>query len=287
MRVTRLAMLACVAALVVVTAAPASAVGPQGAGPGGALGGPLGIGAGSRAGYFAVLCAFSHRNRDDMIVFPGQPGRSHDHTYFGNTSTDASSTLNSLRAAGSTCLMRGDQAAYWVPTLMVDGKAVQPLGAIVYYVRRTSDAVQPFPPGLRMIAGDATARTAQSSEVTSWRCAYFGGAGSSVPNCRLPILQLRVRFPDCWDGVHLDAADHKGHMAYSTGGTCPSSHPVAVPGIQLVVQYTVAGGSGTELSSGGQFSGHADFVNAWDQQALTQLVDRFLNHSRQPQQTFV
>ena len=195
-----------------------------------------------------------------MIVFPGQPGRSHDHTYFGNTSTNASSTLASLQASGSTCLARGDRAAYWVPTLAVKGKVVQPLGATIYYVRRTTNPVQPFPPGFRMIAGDATARTAQSIDVTSWKCGLFGGGTSSVPSCRFPTVQLRVRFPDCWDGTHLDVADHKAHMAYSSGGTCPASHPVALPGLLLDVVYPVTGGPTTVLSSGGQFSGHADFV---------------------------
>ena len=52
-------------------------------------------------GYFAVPCQFSHRNQDDPIVFPGRPGRSHDHTYFGNTSTDANSTPASLSASHS------------------------------------------------------------------------------------------------------------------------------------------------------------------------------------------
>src|ERR671936_92709 len=52
--------------------------------------------------YFAVVCDFSHMNHDDMIVFPGMPGLSHMHTYFGNTTTNASSTPASLRASGST-----------------------------------------------------------------------------------------------------------------------------------------------------------------------------------------
>ena len=45
-----------------------------------------------RAGYFAVACGFSHRNQDDPIVYPRERGRSHDHTYFGNSSTNAFST---------------------------------------------------------------------------------------------------------------------------------------------------------------------------------------------------
>src|SRR5438034_2889321 len=41
---------------------------------------------------FVSGCRFSHRNTDDPIVFPGQPGKSHDHTFIGNDSTDAFST---------------------------------------------------------------------------------------------------------------------------------------------------------------------------------------------------
>src|SRR5215218_9263245 len=60
-------------------------------------------------GYFAVVCGFSHRNQDDPIVFPRRRGRSHDHTYFGNTSTNAFSTTASLRSAGrTTCQLRED-----------------------------------------------------------------------------------------------------------------------------------------------------------------------------------
>jgi Domain of unknown function (DUF1996) len=230
--------------------------------------------------YFAVLCGFSHFNQDDPIVFPNQPGRSHDHTYFGNTSTNASSTPASLRASGqTTCRPRADTAAYWAPTLFVGGSPVTPRYAIAYYVRRTLDAVRPFPAGLKMIAGNAAARTPQDARVTFWSCGAES-ISSSVPNCltgRQGALRLKVTFPDCWDGRRLDSADHKSHMAYSSGGRCPSTHPVEVPGLVLVIEYPVAGGARAELASGGQFSGHADFVNAWDQRTLAALVDRYLN----------
>ena len=75
---------------------------------------------------------------DDPIVFPRQPGRSHDHTYFGARSTDAFSTPASLREDGrTTCRLRADTAAYWAPTLLVDGRAVEPLAVVAFYVRRT------------------------------------------------------------------------------------------------------------------------------------------------------
>jgi hypothetical protein len=231
------------------------------------------------AGYFAVACGFSHRNTDDPIVFPGQAGRSHDHTYFGNTSTNASSTPASLRAAGrTTCRLGADTAAYWAPTLLIGGRAIEPLGAVVYYVRRTFAQVQAFPAGLEVIAGNAAAQSAQSRQVTFWSCGRT--ISTTVPTCstgRRSSLRLQVNFPNCWDGSRLDSADHKSHMAYSADGRCSDSHPVEVPAISLVIYYGVAGGPQTELSSGGQLSGHADFVNAWDQRALEALVDRYLN----------
>jgi Domain of unknown function (DUF1996) len=227
-------------------------------------------------------CGFSHWNQDDPIVFPRQPGRSHSHTYFGNRSTNASSTPASLRRnGGTTCVERADKAAYWVPTLFVDGKAVAPLGVVAQYLRRTYELVEPFPAGLKMIAGDSNARRAQSQRVTSWSCAAKGSRRSSTmpacPDGRSGRLILRVAFPDCWDGKRLDSATHQSHVAYSSKGVCSGSHPVEMPALSLFVRYGVRGGPTTELASVGQFSGHADFVNAWNQRKLARLLQRYLN----------
>jgi len=234
---------------------------------------------------FVSVCGFSHRAADDPIVFPGAPGRSHDHSFVGNRSTSAGSTLESLLAAGSTCRRAGDTAAYWMPTLLVDGRAVAPLGATIYYRRRTVEAVRPFPQGLKVIAGDAAATSPQPRGVTFWSCGAVGGVppSSTVPTCpagRRTTLRLHVRFPDCWDGRSLDSADHRSHMAYARRGRCPSTHSVAVPAIALIYRYQVAGGPGTELASGGQFSAHADFFNSWRRGALNGLVQSCLNALR-------
>lgn len=234
-------------------------------------------------GYFAVACGFSHRNQDDPIVYPRQRGRSHDHTYFGNSSTNAFSTPEALRAARrTTCRLAADTAAYWAPTLFVGGRAVEPLGAVAYYFRRTFARVQPFPAGLKVVAGNSAAQSPQSRRVTFWSCGERD-ASSTVPTCpanRRSSLRLTVNFPNCWDGRHLDSDDHQSHMTYSSRGSCPSSHRTEVPAISLVIYYGVAGGRTAELSSGGDFSGHADFVNAWDQRTLSALVDRYLNGAR-------
>ena len=48
---------------------------------------------------FVVTCTFSHRLADDPIVFPGQPGMSHLHDFFGANTTNAFSTYDSLRSS--------------------------------------------------------------------------------------------------------------------------------------------------------------------------------------------
>jgi hypothetical protein len=235
---------------------------------------------------FISVCGFSHRGPDDPIVYPNRPGVSHDHTFVGNTSTDAFSTPTSLRAAGTTCSRRGDTAAYWAPTLLFRGSPVVPVDAIVYY-RRTSNAkVRPFPFGLRMVAGNSHAFTPQSFIVTAWDCgdATDVPRSSTIPLCPTGSnLRLRVNFPDCWDGKNLDSLDHQRHMAYSSGGRCPRSHPVPVPAISLILRYPTPAANGPTdayLASGGQLSAHADFINSWDEVALTKLVNNCLNKYR-------
>jgi hypothetical protein len=235
---------------------------------------------------FVTVCRFSHRAPDDPIVFPRKPELSHDHTFFGNVSTDAFSTPRTLRGLATTCSRADDTAAYWAPTLLVDHEPVAPLDAQVYYRRRTVRPVRPFPPGLEMIAGDAYAKSPQSRRMVSWSCGDLGGVAprSTVPTCPsargAKSLRLTVRFPDCWDGRRLDSPDHKSHMAYSARGVCPASHGVPVPSIVLRIQYPVAGGRGVELASRGQLTGHADFVNSWNQAGLKRLVDYCLNALR-------
>jgi hypothetical protein len=39
-----------------------------------------------------------------------------------------------------------------------------------------------------------------------------------------------------------------------------------------MIRYPITDGRGVELASGGQLTGHADFINAWDQRVLERLV---------------
>ena len=64
------------------------------------------------------------------------------------------------------------------------------------------------------------------------------------PDCGGGTLVLQLRFPDCWDGVNLDSADHKSHMAYTVSGVCPSNYPVPVPLLEFNVRYQTSGQRG-------------------------------------------
>ena len=245
-------------------------------------------------GQFVASCEITHRLNDDPIVHPGEPGAAHSHDFFGSDSADAFSTVSSLQLGSSSCPDRpGDTAAYWLPTLYADGQPITPRRIRVYYRNggKTPASVQPFPPGLKMIAGDGRATSPQPISVASWACTIRGGGSAGdekevqhVPVCPSdsPALRLRIVFPDCWDGVNLDSPDHKSHMAYHVGARCPTSHPVPVPQITMGIRYWY-GDNGFQrtskvmLASHGQYSGHADFFNAWDQENLDALVRECIN----------
>jgi hypothetical protein len=233
---------------------------------------------------FVVRCAYSHSATDDPIVFPGDPGASHRHDFFGNRSTDAFSTPDAMLDADTSCQQALDTAAYWAPTLFDHGVPVVPQGADVYYrpgphIDPTS--VQPYPHGLVMISGDAMAMEPQSTDFVGWACGSGGDPQVEAPICPPDApLRLKVVFPDCWNGRDLDSADHRSHMAASVDGRCPSEHPVPVPQLQLTVRYPIHGdGHELNLAPGSMLGGHADFMNAWDQRELASQVTLCLNRA--------
>jgi len=225
-------------------------------------------------------CLFTHKAPDDPIVFPGKPGASHLHTFVGNRTTNAFSTYASLRSGATTCTRTADRSAYWTPALYRGSTLILPTTTTLYYRRFTLAPVRTFPDNLRMIAGSSVAKSVQGTRVTFWSCGVRSHVRRSTHMLTCPrgeFLHLAVFFPQCWDGRHLDSADHKSHMAYMRKGKCPSSHPVAVPTLEELYRYPIRGGNGISLSSGGLYSGHADFINTWEPSALRKLVDGCLN----------
>jgi hypothetical protein len=126
-----------------------------------------------------------------------------------------------------------------------------------------------------MIAGDPLATEPQPVSVVAWSCGNGSRRDVRPPSCdSSALLRLDVTFPDCWDGVNLDVPGHRDHLRYSSAGRCPESHPTAIPQLVLSVTYPVHGAvGGMRLASGSLLSGHADFVNSWDQEELESEVD--------------
>jgi hypothetical protein len=238
---------------------------------------PTQAGPQGRVPQFVVECRFSHAGPDDPIVHFGHPGRSHLHTFFGSTITDASTTADDLAAGGTTCEQKLDRASYWAPALLDRGRMVVPTGAAAYYrpgVGVDPDTVEPYPFGLKMIGGDQAATRPQSLDAVAWACGTGSERHATPPTCpEGRPLRLLVSFPDCWDGVQLDSDDHVSHMAPSADGACPESHPVAVPQLLFSIEYPVTGpGHDLSLASGSLLSGHADFFNGWDERKLATEV---------------
>lgn len=242
---------------------------------------PIPPGPQGRVGQFVVECAPSHRSLDDPIVFAGESAAGHLHEFFGNVATDADSTYDSLQLGETSCDQPLDRAAYWVPALLDPmGRPVEPVRSVAYYrvgVGVDAATVEAYPPGLKMIAGDAGATTTQPIGVVAWSCGTGSRRETAPPRCgQSTTLRVLVTFPDCWDGEHLDADDHRSHVAYSHDGSCPGSHPVAVAQLQFVVDYPPVEPGELSLASGPLTTAHADFWNVWDQDKLEREVEACL-----------
>lgn len=229
-------------------------------------------------GEFVAFCPFDHRAPNDPIVHPAMPGMSHSHEFMGNVTTAATTTLESLLAGASTCDPLTDRSAYWVPTLYAADNTIVAIDhATLYYSSDVDDptTLQPFPPGLKMIAGQANATTPPANSVFKWSCQGEATASTSdfvtCPNGAK--LELLLNFPDCWDGQNLDSADHKSHMAYNVNHACPASHPVALPRLQFKLRYATTGEAGMRLASGPGYTAHGDFFNAWEEDALQNRLE--------------
>ncbi|KAM5541687.1 hypothetical protein V8D89_004668 [Ganoderma adspersum] len=244
--------------------------------------------------------------RLDSIVNSGGIG-THVHSIVGASRFKNVYDADDLTQSKCTTIpVQPDKSNYWAPTLFHRDQQTGQLtpmqtGFNIYYLMRPgpkNEAIKAFPKGLRMIAGDTNRRTYNASnfadQAVSFVCLDYSGAHNNDPDwAERPNffdhscpdgMRAQVFFPSCWDGVNLDSADHKSHMAYPiqnyNSGDCPSTHPVHLVSLfyEMVVsvdQYSYWG-AGTWVFANGDTTGyghHGDFQNGWDIALLQEAID--------------
>jgi len=223
-------------------------------------------------GAFRLICQAGMSNArlaemikyDDPIVYPGQPGKSHLHQFFGNTKADAFSDYTSLRTTGeSSCSNIMNRSAYWMPAMM-DGKGfvVPPDYVTIYYKRRpktdpectkAGKACVDLPRGLKFIFGaNMLDMAAPKTGGGYFNCQGTGAVAGHYPsivdaakNCPIGAqLGAIISAPECWNGVDLDSPDHRSHVAYmkrdvaSGQMRCPTTHPYIIATFTMGAWYT-------------------------------------------------
>lgn len=210
-------------------------------------------------GAFRFICQPGQLAFDDPIVYPGQPGKSHLHQFFGNTGANANSTYASLRTSGSsTCGNFLNRSAYWMPAMMNGkGMVVSPNYVSIYYKRRPASdpecakmakACVQIPRGLRFVFGyDMLNPMGERTGAGYFNCDGVGAIPGHYPsivdaakNCPIGAhLGAVISSPECWNGKDLDSPNHRSHVAYTvrdvgTGRvSCPATHPY------MIAQFTL------------------------------------------------
>ena len=222
-------------------------------------------------GDFRVGCRFSHVAKDDPIVYPGKPGASHLHIFFGNTTTNANSGDDFSLFGLSTCSGgKINRTAYWAPALIYscpagtagcdrkrDGEIQTPSGSLFYYKAAggfTTDSIEWFPPKFRFITGDSTNNN-PALLPGRFECSYPVNLSQTFPNIPSTAqatalgcyeMNVFINFQICWDGVNIDSPNHRSHVAGDANGTpfaigCaaayPGTFPRQFPGITLNIHY--------------------------------------------------
>ena len=242
----------------------------------------------------------AHRNSDNFITSPGVTNAAHHmHDYVGNTSTDGNATDASLAAAGTTCRF-GDKSTYFWPVIRDTttegddadqpgggadgnlGKIIAPSAVSIQFRGNAQAKVVPMPRFLRIVTGDAkTITNGPANSRAHWTCSGTPNRFSATQYVLCPRGQLVQRvhdFAGCWNGVDLDSANHRTHVAFAdaTTGACPAGFK-AIPQLRITLSYRVPASHAYAVDSFPDqqrkpVTDHFDFENVMPERLMTQLV---------------
>jgi hypothetical protein len=229
-------------------------------------------------------------SRLDPVVNPNEVS-SHMHQIVGGSAFGAAYNFEDQVASScTTASITADKSNYWMPKLYWlndDGSFIPIPGGhrFYYFLGRNSpvEPVAPFPEGLRMLAGNPMAKSANS--IFSFTChvnsdLVTGSIMQNNFNFDVPCpygIRMETNFPVCWNGQDLYKGDGS-HVVYPAGGAsqrqgqCPWTHPVRIPQIMLEYTWLPAAWAPNTPTKGhlvwanGDTTGfgiHADFINGY------------------------
>lgn len=225
---------------------------------------------------FMSVCAPTRVSSKTPLAGLAAAGTKARYLFAGNLSATAAAP-GKVPTTGTSCVNAGDRSTYWAPVLTQGGKILRPETFEVYYKAGVEDytTVQPFPPGLRMLVGGATASgmTPDRGRIT-WACSNYGqpvipNPGTCTDGDRL-ILTLAA--PSCWDGRHLDVPGHRNHLAWPVNNVCPGGHPIPVPELMMYVAYPFDVNTAIRSDAGAPADFGYGFIAGWQRTPLTKLI---------------
>lgn len=271
---------------------------------------------GAGEGAFRFTCGGEGDLRyDDPLLYPGQPGKSHLHKFFGANGVTSATTSETLAAGTSSNCNYGtkvlNRSAYWMPALIVGTSVVNPDWIAVYYKRPMASSARctpgsstfqgpcvGLPNRIRFISGWDATKPDRPGDGASWYCT--AGAGGHYRSLDAVFasgcvagstLVADITFPNCWDGKNLDSPDHRSHMAWASYGDwgylkCPATHPYVIPQTENKYAFTVTADmiGHASLSSDAMKPGakpgetmHGDYMEAWVGEAKRMWLDGCIN----------
>ncbi|WP_327428171.1 MULTISPECIES: DUF1996 domain-containing protein [unclassified Streptomyces] len=277
--------------------------------------------AGGSAGTFSSSCGVNANkkfNTDNVIVAPGVTnGAHHLHDYVGNQSNDAFANNDTFAAAQTSCANQGDKSSYYWPVVRIqngtqdfdqnnDGGGKEGnVGAIktvkqaqIKFVGNPKSKVVAMPKFLRIITGDAKTTTNGLANANAhWSCTGFENKvqlTTQYPICPQGSSVVRTfKFQSCWDGVNIDSANHRTHVAFADAqGNCANGFK-AIPQLTMRLVYnfaapTIQNGQVKNAYAVDGFpeqlhkpaTDHDDFINVFDVNTMNKVVSCINNGQR-------